>query len=177
MELRDVGLLAVVVVVGLGIGWATGGDTVPPSPTAGTPGAADTSASASAPSQFGGASGPVATAMPPPPRRTSEGAQLDASVQARAGAAFEAARGKADAVEAGATSTAAYESSARSGLATSPGGSWGGQAPASGGGWGGQGGSSGGGWGVQAGAAPASPSPAPAQPAPAAAPADQQPAQ
>ena len=159
MDSRDVGLLAVVIVGGLAVGWASGGSSAAPSPTEATPTTAE--GSSSAPSQFGGAPAPGAAAMPPLASRTTEGEQLDSAVQARAQAAFQP--GTAEAAAGGAPANLP--------VMTPP-------TPAqSGSSWGGQGQSSGSGWGVQAGVAPASPAqaPAPAQPAATPASADQQP--
>lgn len=162
MGSRDVGLLAVAIAGGLAIGWAGGADIVMPSPSEAAPTTGLTPSAAAV--QHGSGLAPGATALPPPPNRTSEGEQLDAAVRAGAPAAFQS--GMAENQPAAEMPEAAPLSTA-----TGP------APPASGGSWGGQGQSSGGGWGVQAGVAPAGPgpTPAPAQPASPSAAADQQP--
>ena len=169
MDSRDVGLLAVVIVGGLAIGWASGDGSMAPSSTEATPTTAEGSPSAS--SQFGGPA-PGAAAMPALANRSTEGEQLDSAVQARAQAAFQPATTAAGAAPAN-VPVMAPPPPAQSGS------SWGGQTAVSGSSWGGQGQSSGSGWGVQAGVAPATPAPTPtpAQPAAAPATAEAQPAE
>lgn len=168
MDSRDLGILAVVVIGGLAIGWASGEHAVTPSHGEGT--SAPAADSSSAPSQFGGAAASEGAVMPSLASRTSEGEQIDSAVQARAQAAFQS----------GMAETAAGAAPADLPVMPPPppaqsGSNWAGQSAASGSGWGGQGQGSGGGWGVQAGVAPASPTPTPTPPASPSAASDQQP--
>ena len=152
MELRDLGLFGAVIVGGLAIGWFTSEDPASaPAPSA--TGAQHGSAGA-APAAGGGVWSGDGAASAPAVQRTAEGAALDANVQARAGAAFqaEAARGGAEATAAPPTWTPGPRAIPTM-APPAPG-----SAPS-------------GGWGVQAGVAPSSGPMAPPAPPAASAPA------
>jgi len=162
MDSRDVGLIAVVIVGGLAVGWAAGGDRAVTTPAGVGPASAEGAPSTQVQSPGLPGSVPETAVIPPPPSRTTEGEQLDSAIQARAQSAFQQS-----AAEAAAGAAPANLPVMPVPAPTQPTSNWGGQSAASGSGWGGQGQSSGGGWGVQAGVAPASPTPPPtvAQPA------------